>query len=160
LKIDVERAEEDVLAGIEDKDWEKIEQIVMEAHDEDAGGKRGRVRVIVEQLERRGYVVGMEEDEHLRGTGLYNLYARREGLASVRKSGPAAPRGEAGAAKATLTTVELREYLRQRLPEYMTPAAFVFMEKLPLTPNGKVDRRALPAPNSADTAREYEAPVG
>ena len=37
LKIDVERAEEEVLGGIEDEDWEKIDQIVMEAHDEDVG---------------------------------------------------------------------------------------------------------------------------
>ena len=79
LKIDVERAEEEVLGGIEEEDWEKIDQIVLEAHDDDAEGRSGRVREIVEGLERRGYVVETEEDENLRGTGLYNLYARRAG---------------------------------------------------------------------------------
>ncbi len=41
----------------------------------------------------------------------------------------------------------LRRYLGERLPEYMIPGTFVFMEALPLTPAGKIDRRALPLPD-------------
>ena len=40
----------------------------------------------------------------------------------------------------------LRAHLTGMLPEYMTPSAFVFLEKLPVSPSGKVDRKALPAP--------------
>jgi amino acid adenylation domain-containing protein/non-ribosomal peptide synthase protein (TIGR01720 family) len=49
---------------------------------------------------------------------------------------------------------ELRAYLKEKLPDYMTPAAMVMLEMLPLSPNGKLDRRALPAPGKADTASE------
>jgi len=52
---------------------------------------------------------------------------------------------------------ELKEFLSGKLPGYMIPSYFVFLEKIPLTPNGKVDRKALPAPGMK-TAGTYVPP--
>ena len=92
---------------------------------------------IDEQVKVRGFRVELGEVEAaLRATtGVSDAAVVAQGerlvayLVSDSEPGPAAE--------------QLRESLRQRLPDYMLPAAFVTMNQLPLSPSGKVDRRAL-----------------
>ncbi|HEX5719284.1 MAG TPA: amino acid adenylation domain-containing protein [Thermoanaerobaculia bacterium] len=107
-----------------------------------------------DQIKRRGFRVEFGEIE----TALKQYPGLREAVVVVRKEGKkqllvgyGVP--EAGAA---LTQAELRTFLRERLPEYMVPNAFVLLPELPLTPNGKVDRSALPAPAQIHGAGQRE----
>jgi len=59
----------------------------------------------------------------------------------------------------SLKQSDLRNFLKQKLPDYMIPSAWVMLETLPLSPNGKIDRRALPIPDRNQNRQiEFVAP--
>jgi len=96
-----------------------------------------------QQVKLRGFRIELGEIESVLGTHT----SLRECVVAVI--------GEAGDKRLVAYVVgheavdgsELRSYLKDRLPEYMVPSAFVTLEEVPLTPNGKVDRKALPEPD-------------
>ncbi|MEL7405447.1 MAG: 4-hydroxyphenylpyruvate dioxygenase [Cyanobacteria bacterium J06558_2] len=60
---------------------------------------------------------------------------------------------------ASISTAEVRQFLKQKLPEYMVPSVLMVLEDLPLTSNGKIDRRSLPAPEQPqDKTASFVAP--
>ena len=109
------------------------------------------------QVKVRGYRIELGEVE----SALRTLAQVVDAVAVVREDEPGDKRlvayvvSEGGADAGAL-----RAHLKERLPEYMIPSAFVALDSLPLTPNGKVDKKALPAPGLANAGGEggYVAP--
>ncbi|MGK5532497.1 amino acid adenylation domain-containing protein [Streptomyces sp. URMC 129] len=141
LKINVEGAELDVLRGIRPGHWPRISQVALEIHDVD-----GRLREVRDILKAQGFAVGIEQDwslEQSMRTNFY-VYARRPEAARPAEGGTRSSRSPAGYRRArVLTDAQLRAFLRERLPGYMDPAEYRFVERLPLTSTGKLDRRRL-----------------
>ncbi len=99
------------------------------------------------QVKIRGYRVELGEIE----AALNRQPGVRESVVVAREPSPGEKQLVAYATPekgAELSVNVLRQALKEHLPEYMVPAAFVFLAKLPLTPSGKVDRKALPPPEA------------
>ncbi|MBD2535166.1 amino acid adenylation domain-containing protein, partial [Nostoc flagelliforme FACHB-838] len=114
---------------------------------------------IDEQVKVRGYRIELGEIESL----LRQHEAVREAVILPWEQEPGQQRLVAYMVSKpglSLTVKELRNFLQAQLPEYMVPATFIYLKALPLTSNGKVDRRALPAPDTARPLLEeaYVAP--
>ncbi|MBE9162160.1 non-ribosomal peptide synthetase [Tychonema sp. LEGE 06208] len=117
------------------------------------------------QVKVRGFRIELGEIEAV----LSQYPAVREAIALVREDNPgdkrlvayivvnSALRGGQGDTAPTNSEFinHLRVFLKQKLPQYMIPSAFVLLEAMPLTPNGKIDRRSLRAPDT-NTA-EFES---
>jgi amino acid adenylation domain-containing protein len=103
------------------------------------------------------YLGRIDQQVKIRGfrieTGEVEAVLRRTGLVRDATVVPYAPsKGETLLCAYVVTDVspqDLRALVREKLPEYMVPSAFVVLGAIPMTSNGKVDRRALPAPEEA-----------
>jgi amino acid adenylation domain-containing protein len=113
---------------------------------------------IDEQVKIRGFRIELGEIEAL----LAQHPAVRESVVVVREDEAGDKRLVAYAIPQTAQSAqvgELRQFLKEKLPDYMVPNAIVILESLPLTPSGKIDRRALPAPDSQPELKDkYVAP--
>jgi amino acid adenylation domain-containing protein len=112
------------------------------------------------QVKLRGFRIELGEVE-----AVIKQYAGvKDGVVIMREDTPGNKRLVAyvthARGAAACTPGELRNYLQQKLPEYMVPSAFVAVDSFPLTPSGKLDRRALPPPDltSTGTAESFVAP--
>lgn len=113
------------------------------------------------QVKIRGHRIELGEIE----AALMQHSDVRQAVVALRTDDPSDPRlvgyivaaGDDAPAANTL-----RDFLKQKLPDYMVPSVYVSLAKLPLTPNGKVDRKALPAPQASLTksAQDFVAPTG
>ncbi len=110
------------------------------------------------QVKIRGYRIELGEIE----TRLGQQEGVRERVVVAREDTPGDVRLVAYMVpeKDPLSDDDLRESLREHLPDFMVPSLFVELDRFPQTPNGKIDRKALPAPDQVRTrvTTEYKAP--
>ncbi|MEU5259201.1 FkbM family methyltransferase [Amycolatopsis sp. NPDC021455] len=150
LKIDVEKAEWQVLRGIDDALWPRIDQVVMEVHDID-----GRVAAVVALLEARGFTVLVDRNQDLLDTDMYGVYARR---------GPVTPDVAAPAWRKPLSSRRaLAAALRAELGGEVAALPverFRFVAALPRDERGGIDAgavlAAVPAGADAEAAPAAE----
>jgi amino acid adenylation domain-containing protein len=112
-----------------------------------------------QQVKVRGFRIELGEIEHairqhpIVNTAVVDVYHDKSGIASLIAYIVLID-------SHALTTEELYQILSQKLPEYMVPSIFQFLETLPLTANGKIDRHRLPQPgeNRANPLPAYSPP--
>ncbi len=125
IKIDAQRAELDVLRGIEPRHWPLVKQISMEVHDEAGSPTEGRVQQVERLLGEQGFRVTVAVEDMLRGTGRYAVYAVRPGYDSDPRPVAAA----AGTARG-LDPGQVTEWLSRNLSPGKLPDRVMVVDAL------------------------------
>jgi hypothetical protein len=119
---------------------------------------------IDEQVKLRGYRIELGEIENL----LVGHPQVRQAIVGIQRATSASIGSDRDSLVAYIVLEktagpeiqDLRDYLKRKLPEYMLPSAFIFLDSMPLFPNGKIDRQALMAVKISQLSQnEYLAPV-
>jgi FkbM family methyltransferase len=134
LKVDVERAELEVLRGISPPDWKRVGRVVVEA-------ESSVIEDVRDTLERQGLTVRCVRLPLLTQTGLALVIGTR-GPSSLPEDGLTALAAPPYASPTAVETA-LRLFTAEHLPTYMVPSRFVLVPELPTLSSGKVDRSAL-----------------
>ena len=122
-------------------------------------GKLEFLNRVDSQVKIRGFRIELGEIE----SALTQYPTIRDNIVLVREDTPGDKRLVAYLIKREnqeTDLTELRQFLKSKIPDYMVPVAYVFIDHFPLTPNGKIDRKALPSPIDAAQQEEktYVAP--
>jgi amino acid adenylation domain-containing protein/FkbM family methyltransferase len=145
LKINVEKAEEAVLQGIDLSTWDKIRSVAVEVHDID--GRLGRVSTL---LKARGFTVAVERDWSLGDHAETNFYVYATRTAERPLSDVYTMRDPG---EPFLRLESLEQLVSAELPEHMRPASIAIVEKISLTANGKLDSATMLAERPSCTQR-------
>lgn len=144
LKIDVEKAEEEVLAGIGAELWPRIDRVVLEVHDVD-----GRLQALVGLLRAKGFTVTHEQDPRLALTPCHNVYAHRPGTKAADAGAVPAP----GRTTLRVLERELRDILTRYAPSAGHPERFALtpdLARVPAAGTGQAGRPDASATRRTD----------
>lgn len=137
LKIDAEKSELDILAGIEPDDWRKIRQLVLEVHDDGE-----TLTELTALLSDKGFEIRTSEVSYDRMVQVVATRAEQI-LTKAKADAPAMPVHYWSEADYTR---QLKKHLAKYLPDYMVPRQTQILAELPIGRSGKLDRRTLPKP--------------
>lgn len=119
--------------------------------------KDGEIRIfgrLDNQIKLRGFRIELDEIEKV----MTEFPGVSSSAAAVRKNKSVEYLAGYFTAQEEISAEQLKEFLKEKLPEYMVPNVLAQLDEMPMTSNGKVDRKALPEPDLQELKAEYVAP--